>query len=87
MLKEIYRNRIYYSTLFSGLILGLVAFFGLLGLPKLRQEAIISLCAFYFIWGVGHHVIEKDLHYKIVLEYFFIAIISCLILLSLVWRA
>lgn len=87
MLKEIVRNRIYYLILLSGLILGLVAFFGFFGLPKLRQEAVIGLCLFYFLWGMAHHLFEKDLHIKIVLEYLLVSSIACIILLSLIWRA
>lgn len=82
-----YRNKVYYLILFSGLILGLVAFFGFFGLPQLRQEAVFGLCLFYFLWGVFHHLLERDLHFKIVLEYFLVASIACLILLSLIWRA
>lgn len=87
MLKELYRQRIYYLILLTGLFLGLVAFFGFFGLPKLRQEAVGGLCFFYFLWGVVHHWLEKDLHWRIVLEYFLVAGIACLILLSLIWRA
>lgn len=87
MLKTLYHNRIYYLILFSGLILGLVAFFGFFGLPKLRQEAVIGLCLFYFLWGISHHLFEKNLHIKIVIEYLLIAAIACIILLSLIWRA
>jgi hypothetical protein len=87
MIKKIIRDRVYYLVLFTGLFLGLIAYFGFFGLPNLRIEAVIGLCAFYFIWGVGHHLIEKDLHIKIVLEYLFISGIALIILLSLIWRA
>jgi hypothetical protein len=87
MLKEIVKNRIYYLVLLTGLVLGLVAFFGLFGMPNLRIEAVIGLCAFYFFWGVGHHLLEHDLHFKVVLEYFLVASIACIVLLSLIWRA
>ena len=87
MLKQIIRTRVYYLVLFTGLFLGLVAFFGLFGLPTLRQEAIIALCLFYFFWGIGHHLLEKDLHLKIALEYFLVSSIAGVILLSLIWRA
>ena len=73
--------------LFSGLLIGLVAFFGLFGLPQLRQESVVGLCVFYFLWGLLHHLLEKDLHIKIVLEYLLVASIACLILLSIIWRA
>jgi len=87
MIKDIYRQRVYYLILFGGLSLGLVAFFGLFGLPQLRQEAVIALCLFYFLWGVVHHWLEKNLYLEVVLEYFLVAGIACLILLSLIRRA
>jgi hypothetical protein len=87
MLTKLLRNRLYYLTLFGGLVLGLITFFGVFGIPQLRQESIIGLCVFYFVWGISHHLIEKDLHRKIILEYFLVASVACLILLSLLWRA
>jgi len=87
MLNKLLRNRIYYLTLFGGLVLGLITFFGVFGMPQMRQESVIGLCVFYFVWGVAHHVMEKDLHFKIVLEYFFVALVASALLLSLLWRA
>ena len=87
MVKKAYRIRIYYLILFNGLILGLIAFFGLFGLPQLRKKSIAGLCLFYFLWGIVHHLWEKDLRLQIVVEYFLVASIACLLLLSLIWRA
>lgn len=70
--------------LFLGQVLGLLAFFKL---PQYRQETIVGLCTFYFLWGISHHIIEKDLHIKIIMEYFLVSVIACFILLSLLWRA
>ena len=86
-LLNIYKKRLHYLVLFAGLFLGLIVFFGFFGLPNLRIQGVIVLCVFYFGWGVVHHWLEKDLHIKIVLEYFLVATIACLILLSLIWRA
>jgi len=89
MLKDLYQNRTHYLVLFAGLFLGLFLFFtsNKIGLPGLEIESIIGLCVFYFIWGVIHHWLQKDLHIKIVLEYFLVASIACFLLLSLIWRA
>lgn len=86
-LLGIYKKRLHYLVLFGGLFLGLVAFFSLFGLPNLRIQSVIALCVFYFCWGLTHHWLEKDLHIKIVLEYFLVAAIACFILVSLIWRA
>lgn len=84
MLKEIYRNKFYYLILFLGQVLGLMVFFKL---PQYRQETIAGLCTFYFLWGISHHILEKDLHIKIIMEYLLVSMIACFILLSLLWRA
>lgn len=86
MNKKNYQNKVSYLILFTGLILGLVAFFGLFSLPQLRQESIIGLCMFYFLWGICHHWWEKNLRWQIALEYFLVASIAGFLLLSLIWR-
>ncbi|PIS09500.1 hypothetical protein COT75_01185 [Candidatus Beckwithbacteria bacterium CG10_big_fil_rev_8_21_14_0_10_34_10] len=87
MLNELYKNRLHYLFLFTGLFLGLTFFFGLFNLPSFKVGSIIGLCVFYFFWGIIHHWLEKDLHIKIVLEYLFVSLIALAILLSLIWRA
>jgi hypothetical protein len=79
-----YQTRNHYLFLFLGLALGLFFFFNF---PDFRGEIVIALCSFYFLWGVIHHWLNKDLHIKIILEYLLVALIGCLILLSLIWRA
>ena len=87
MPNELYKNRIHYLVLFVGLFLGLIFFFGLFGLPIMQIEMVVGLCLFYFVWGIIHHWLNKDLHIKIVLEYFLVAAIACFILLSVILRA
>jgi len=84
VINKIYQNRTHYLILFAGLFLGLIFFFSF---PSLKIGSVIGLCLFYFFWGVFHHWLEKDLHIKIILEYFLVALIACFILLSLIWRA
>ena len=84
MLRELYQNRLHYAFLFLGLGLGMIFFFSL---AEFRIQSVVGLCSFYFIWGVIHHWLDKDLHFKIVLEYLLVALTGCVILLSVVWRA
>jgi len=82
-----YKNRIHYLFLFAGLFIGLAFFFNFFGFPGLQVETVVGLCLYYFFWGIVHHWLKKDLHVKIVLEYFLVSVIACALLLSLIWRA
>lgn len=88
MLDDIYQNRFHYLVLFLGLFLGLVLFIvsQKLGLVDLEKEGVIGLCTFYFLWGVVHHWLLKDLHWRIILEYFLVALLGCLTLLLVINR-
>lgn len=84
--KDVQKHNLQYLILFSGLLLGAVAYFAFLGLPFYRVAAVILTGVFYFSWGIIHHLLLKDLHIKIVLEYLFISIIGCGLLLSIILR-
>ena len=84
MVIKLYQNRLHYAFLFLGLGLGMIFFFSL---QEFRFQVVLSLCFFYFIWGVVHHWLTKDLYFRIVLEYLLVALTGCVILLSVVWRA
>jgi hypothetical protein len=88
MVKSFIQSKVvHYIALYIGLGIGLIFLFGFLGLPKLPLQATIGLCLYYFVWGVVHHHFEDDLHIKIVLEYFLVAAIACLLLVTVVLRA
>jgi len=75
-----------YLILFLGLFFGVVSFFAFFNLPHLRIPATIGFCLFYFLWGITHHWLIKDLHIRIVLEYFLISLFACLVLISVIIR-
>ncbi len=85
-LKDLKKHRRQYFILFAGLFLGGAGFFGLAGFPLWRVLAVFLTALFYFLWGVVYHLINKDLHIKLVLEYFFIALIGGGLLLSIILR-
>lgn len=72
--------------LFEYLILLTIGIFFLVMLSLTRGERnaqfmILSLFIFFYIfWGISHHLLDKSLRPKIVLEYFLIGISILLIL-------
>lgn len=77
----------HYLTLLLGLFAGLAIFFLAAPLTLVKVGSVVGLCLFYFLWGVVHHLLEEDLHFKIVLEYLLVALLGGLLLLSFIWRA
>ena len=86
MFKDLKKYKTHYLILFSGLALGVISFLLFYQYTSLKIVIVILVGAFYFLWGVIHHKIKKDLHAKIKLEYFLIAAISVVILVSLILR-
>jgi len=41
----------------------------------------------YVLWGIIHHHLQDDLHLKVVAEYFLVALLAEIIILSLILRA
>lgn len=54
---------------------------------NLQSAAIVSLCLYYFCWGIFHHYLEKTLHPRIALEYFVISLFGAVILLTVIHTA
>ena len=85
--KDVQKHNLQYLILFSGLLLGAIAYFAFIGLPFYRVAVVVIIGAFYFVWGIIHHLLLKDIHIKIVLEYLFVSIIGCGLLLSIILRS
>jgi len=66
-----------YPVDFGVLVLGLVilasVFFRSSYLPITQERLILLASFFYFIWGVGHHLLRGDFHFKLVWEYLLVA--------------
>ena len=43
----------------------------------------VATAAAYVLWGIIHHVIQRDLHIKIVVEYILIGAIAAVLLFTL----
>ena len=85
--KDIRKHMIQYSILFAGLFVNFFVFLIFDGQTAVRNIASYTFGGFYFAWGIIHHLILKDLHLKIALEYFLIGIIGTLLLLSINFRS
>lgn len=87
MEQDFKRHKLYYLVLAVILLLGFSGFL-LLSFDKQIQFVIsIVICVSYAIWGIAHHYAEKNLNWKIMIEYTLFSLISLAILLSLVMRA
>jgi predicted membrane channel-forming protein YqfA (hemolysin III family) len=68
------------TILVSAAIL-LILFFN--GNQYYQQLTIIGLSVLYIVWGVLHHLKEKTLQARIVLEYVLFALLGCIIVIGL----
>jgi hypothetical protein len=80
-------NILHYLVLLVILNLGVGSFF-LFSFNRLSQMLVIgSLGIFYIIWGIIHHLLSGDLHFKVILEYILIALLANLVIFFLLFRA
>lgn len=47
----------------------------------------VAAAAAYVAWGVVHHILHKDFHFEIFLEYLAVAILGLTIIFSLIIRS
>lgn len=52
---------------------------------SLQTGIVILLALSYFIWGLVHHALEKELHLEIVLEYILLAAIGAGSILGVIY--
>ncbi len=62
-----------FGVLGLGLAILASAFFRSSYLPLTQERIVLLASFFYFLWGVGHHLIRGDFHFKLLVEYFLIA--------------
>jgi hypothetical protein len=70
----------HYAMLSFILALGLIALIYFRSSPEYQQIALWATIAGYVLWGVGHHILRKDLTGPVMLEYFLIALIGGLVI-------
>jgi hypothetical protein len=65
---------------------GLIGFFVFSYMREVQMAIAAGLAIAYFVWGVMHHYIHKDLTVSVILEYVLFAILGYVILTSLILR-
>lgn len=81
------RHLKHYLALFSLLSFAVFLYFYFSYNRAAQEGVIIATTAAYVIWGIIHHLLEKDFHWRIVLEYIVVASLAAILLLSLLSRA
>lgn len=76
----------HYLLLMTILSFGL-GFFWLFNFDRQAQMIITAVMGMvYVLWGIGHHSIKKDLHWRIILEYGIVAILASTVVIFLLLR-
>ena len=87
MLDDLKEYFFQYIILVVGLWIGFYFFFHFSFDKSLQIMIGILLAIFYSVWGIFHHVWEKDLTVKVVLEYLLVSGVAIVILVSLLIRS
>jgi hypothetical protein len=75
-----------YLALLTILSFGLAAFV-YFGYNLLLQTIVIVLVAvLYVAWGIFHHLLQGDFHFKILLEYIVVAFFGVVLIMALLGR-
>ena len=86
-MKQFTKHLKHYLPLLGILIIGGVGFVTF-GYDREFQAAIvISTALGYFVWGLIHHFLHRDLYIEVVLEYLAIAVLGIVVVFSLLFRA
>ncbi|KKR34337.1 MAG: hypothetical protein UT63_C0003G0053 [Candidatus Gottesmanbacteria bacterium GW2011_GWC2_39_8] len=80
MKKSKSHHLIAYLILIFILLSGLFFFLNFQGVPRMQIEVAVITSVFYALWGIVHHLIDRDLHPKIVVEYILIGLIAVILI-------
>jgi len=65
--------------------------FGLFWLFNYNRQAqmgiTLVIAAAYVFWGIIHHLIKKDFHWRIILEYLVVASVTSVVVIFLLMRS
>ncbi|MFZ5933146.1 MAG: hypothetical protein ACOYT7_03690 [Patescibacteria group bacterium] len=77
----------HYLALFGILLVGGLSF-ALFSYDRVFQVAIaVATAVSYVVWGLVHHMLHKDLHLSVFIEYLLVASLGLIIIFSLIFRA
>jgi hypothetical protein len=81
MKMELSAHKIAYIILVLGLSIFLVAFLGLWPNRAAQRLAVLSVMAFYTVWGVVSHIHAETITKRVALEYATVALLGGTLLL------
>jgi hypothetical protein len=86
-MKSFVKHLPHYLSLF-GILFAAFAGLVLFSYDKNFQLSIaVAAASAYVAWGVVHHILHKDFHFEILLEYLAVAILGLTIIFSLIIRS
>jgi len=86
-MKAFTKHLPHYLSLF-GILFAAFAGLVMFSYDKYFQLSVaVAASAAYVAWGVVHHILHKDFHFEIFLEYLAVAILGLTIIFSLIIRS
>lgn len=76
----------HYLLLIAILAAGIIFFYYFAAFPERQFFVVIATSVSYLIWGIVYHLMEGDLHLKIVVEYLLIALLAIVLLRGAIMR-
>lgn len=87
MIRRTTRHIQHYLPLVGIIVAGVFGFVVFSYDRRFQAAITIATAAGYFVWGMVHHHLHRDLHFPVVLEYLAIAALGVVIVFSLLFRA
>lgn len=87
IIKDIKAHLSHYLVLVFILLFGGFSFLYFQANPQAQIMSAFLTASFYVLWGIVHHLLEGNLHLRIVIEYVAVSLLGFLILYSLSVRA
>lgn len=83
-MQDVVKHKLAYSLLASFAIVYLGLVFLLRNIPQVLLITTISFGVLYFLWGIIHHLYEKNLTSRIMLEYLLVTALGIAVMSTLV---
>lgn len=83
-MQDVFKHKFAYSLLaiLAVIYIVIVALFH--AISTVMLSATLVYAVLYFLWGVIHHLYEKNLTFRIVLEYFLVSALGIVVMSTLV---
>lgn len=78
-------RHVHFIVLLLILISGVVTFWGAQGDRSMQMAIGIATAIAYVLWGAIYHVLEGDMHPKVMVEYLLVGAIAIVILATVLW--